>query len=158
MSDTYLTNMSNYAHSAQLPDLSQTLCMEKMGCFIHLATQTRPDLIFSVIQLSRRNKKATWRDMFAVDRVLRYVAGTVTVCQTYCSYSLPPELYTTVDVSYNCHADSKLHKGVAIHYGRFSLHSYPCLRSSPSLLVLAQQPSSLGHIQVQGLSCGRVIS
>ena len=58
--------------------------------------------------------------MSAVDRVLRYVAGTTSVGQTYCTYGLPPELYITLDVSYNCHADSKSHTGVSVHYGRFS--------------------------------------
>ena len=57
MSETNLTNMSNYVHLAQLPDLSQTLYMEKVGCLIHLAThQTRPELIFSVTQLSHRRR------------------------------------------------------------------------------------------------------
>ena len=120
MSETYVTNMPKYAHLAQLPDDCQTLYMQKVGCLIHLATQSRPELIFSVTQLSRRNKKATRRDMYAVDRTLRYVAGTPTAGQTYCTYGLPPELYATVDVSYNCHADSKSHTGVSIHYGRFS--------------------------------------
>ena len=43
MPETYLTNMSNYVHLVQLPDLSQSLNMEKVGCLIHLVTQTRPD-------------------------------------------------------------------------------------------------------------------
>jgi hypothetical protein len=120
MSETYVTNMPQHAHLAQLPDDCQTLYMQKVGCLIHLATQSRPDLMFSVTQLSRRNKKATRRDMYAVDRTLRYVAGTPTAGQTYCTYGLPPELYATVDVSYNCHADSKSHTGVSLHYGRFS--------------------------------------
>ena len=62
MSETYVTNMSQSAHLAQLPDDSQTLYMEKVGCLIHLATQSRPELMFSVTQLSRRNKRATRRD------------------------------------------------------------------------------------------------
>ena len=40
--------------------------------------------------------------------------------QTYCTSGLFPELYATVDVSYNGHADSKSHTGVSVHYGRFS--------------------------------------
>ena len=88
MSETYVTNMPQYAHLVQLSDNHQTLYMEKVDCLIHLATQTRPELIFSVTQLSRRNKKATRRDMSAVDRVLRYVAGTATLGQTYCTYGL----------------------------------------------------------------------
>jgi hypothetical protein len=120
MSETHISNMSKYSHLALLPDSDQTLYMAKVGCLIHLATQSRPELILSVTQLSRNNKKATRRDMSAVDRTLRYVAGTPTVGQTYCTYGLPPELYATVDVSYNCHADSKSHTGVSLHYGRFS--------------------------------------
>ena len=100
MSETHISNMSKYTHLAQLPDFDQTLYMEKVGCLIHLATQTRPDLILSVTQLSRSNKKATRRDMSAANRVLRYVAGTATLGQTYCTYGLPPELYATVAVSY----------------------------------------------------------
>ena len=134
MSETYVTNMPQYTHLAQLPDDCQTLYMQKVGCLIHLATQSRPDLMFSVTQLSRRNKKATRRDMYAVDRTLRYVAGTPTAGQTYCTYGLPPELYATVDVSYNCHADSKSHTGVSLvqlnvlHlfiYLKFSFHFAP---------------------------------
>ena len=91
MSETHMTNMSKYTHLAHLPDNLQTLCMEKVGCLIHLATQSRPELIFSVTPLSRRNKKATRRDMSAVDRALRYVTGTPTVGQTYCTYGLLSE-------------------------------------------------------------------
>ena len=122
MSETFVTIIPNYAHLAQLPDNHQTLYMEKVGCLVHLATQTRPGLIFSVTQWSRRNKMATRRDMSAVNRLLRYVASTITVSQTYCTYGLPPELYATVDVFHNCHADSKSHTGVSLHYGRFSTH------------------------------------
>ena len=120
MSERYVTNMPQYAHLAQLPDYHQTLYLEKVGCLVHLTTQRQPDLILSVTQISRRNKKATRRDMSAVDRVLWYIADTATLGQTYCTYGLPPELYATVDVSYNCHADSKSHTGVSVHYGRFS--------------------------------------
>ena len=89
MSETYVTNMLQYAHLAQLPDDRQTLYMKKVGYLIHLAMQSRPDLIFSVTQLSRRNKKATRRDISAVDRILRYVAGTPTVGQTYYTVDFP---------------------------------------------------------------------
>ena len=143
MSETYVTNMSQYAHLAQLPDDSQTLYMEKVGCLIHLATQARPELMFSVTQLSRRNKKATRRDMSAVDRVLRYVAGTATVGQTYCTYGLPPELYAPVDVSYNFHADLKLHTGVSIHYGRFST---PFISMSKKQFIIADSSTAAEFI------------
>jgi hypothetical protein len=143
MSETHISNMYKYTHLAQLPDFDQTLYMEKVGCLIHLATQSRPDLIFSVTQLSRRNKKATRRDMSAVDRTLRYVAGTPTVGQTYCTYGLPPELYATVDVSYNCHADSKSHTGVSLHYGRFST---PFISMSKKQSIIADSSTAAEFI------------
>ena len=143
MSETYVTNTSKYAHLAQLPDDSQTLFMEKVGCLVHLATQTRPELMFSVTQLSCRNKRATRRDMSAVDRALRYVAGTATVGQTYCTYGLPPELCATVDVSYKYHADLKSHTGVSVHYGRFST---PFISMSKKLSIIADSSTAAEFI------------
>ena len=69
MAETYLTNMSQYANTP-LHDTLQTQFMSKVGKLIHLATQTRPDILYATTQLSRRNKKASRRDMLAVDRVL----------------------------------------------------------------------------------------
>ena len=144
MSETYVTNMTKYAHLAQLPDDCQTLYMQKVGCLIHLATQSWPELIFSVTQLSRRNKKATRRDMYAVDRTLRYVVGTPTLGQTYCTYGLPPELYATVDVSYNCHADSKSHTG------RFST---PFISMSKKRSIIADSSTAAEFIGAQVHRC-----
>ena len=72
MSETYLTNMDNYTNTP-LHDTLQTLFMRKVGKLIHLATQTRPDILYAMTQLLRRNKKASRRDMLAVDRVLHYI-------------------------------------------------------------------------------------
>ena len=86
--------------------------------------------------------------MSAVDRVLRYVAGIATLGWTYCTYGLSPELYATVDVSYNCHADWKSHTGVSVHYGRLSIIA----DSSTAAEFIGAH--TLGHRQ----SCGHAIS
>ena len=118
-----------------------------VGCLIHLATQTQPELILSATQLSRR-------DVCAVDRVLRYVAGTVDVGQTYCSYGLSPELCTTVDVSYNCHADSKSHTGVTVHYGRFSTPFIPMSKKQSIIADSSTAAEFIGTHTGERLSCG----
>ena len=98
MSETYVANMPQYAHLTQLHDDRQTLFMEKVGCLIHLAMQSRPDLIFSVTQLSRRNKKATRSDMSAVDRVLRYVAGSLLTPMAYLLNCMPLLMFPTIAI------------------------------------------------------------
>jgi hypothetical protein len=117
--------------------------MSKVGKLIHLATQTRPDILYATTQLSRRNKKASRRDMLAVDRVLRYVAGTIDEGQTYCCYDLPAELYATIDVSYNCHTDSKSHTGITLHYGRFSSPTATLSKKQP---IVADSSTSAEYI------------
>ena len=142
MAETYLTNMSNYTNTP-LHDTLQTQFMSKVGKLIHLATQTRPDILYATTQLSRRNKKASRRDMLAVDRVLRYVAGTIDEGQTYCCYDLPAELYATIDVSYNCHTDSKSHTGITLHYGRFSSPTATLSKKQP---IVADSSTSAEYI------------
>ena len=159
MSETYLTNMGDYPN-IPLHDTKQTLYMSKVGKLIHLATQTRPDILYATTQLSRRNKKASRRDMLAVDRVLRYVAGTIEegqiyCChnlpaagtieegQSYCCHNLPAELYATIDVSYNCHTDSKSHTGITLHYGRFSSPTATLSKKQP---IVADSSTSAEYI------------
>ena len=142
MSKTYLTNMDNYTNTP-LYDTLQTLFMSKVGKLIHLATQTRPNILYATTQLSRRNKKVSRRDMLAVDRVLRYIAGTSDMGQTYCSWGLPPDLYATIDVSYNCHTDSKSHTGIPLHYGRFSSTTAALSKNQP---IIADSSASAEYI------------
>ena len=112
--------------------------------------QTRPDLIFSVTQLSRRN---TRHDMSAVDRVLRYVAGTATLGQTYCTYGLSPNLYATVDAMQTRSRTQVYQYTTAVS----QLHLYPCPRSSPLSQTPAQRPSSLAPMLGHRQSCGHAI-
>jgi len=94
--------------------------------------------------------------MCAVDRVLRYAAGTANVGQTYCSYGLAPKLYATVDVSYNCHADSKSHTGVSLHYGRFST-PFISMPKNQSIIDDASTPAEFigAHTGEQAIMCAQ---
>ena len=76
--------------SSDLPILSstlQTLFQEKVGNILYLASHTRPDLIYSTTQLSRRSNKATSKDMAAVNRLLRCIASTAHLGLTFCTHS-----------------------------------------------------------------------
>ena len=81
-SETFVTIIPNYAHLAQLPDNHKTLLlMEKVGCLARVSSSRSPNCLAEI----------KWRhdDMSAVNRLLRYVASTITVGQTYCTYGLP---------------------------------------------------------------------
>ena len=76
MTEDFLTSLKT---SHNLPLLSsdlQTLFQEKIANILFLASNTRPDLIYSTTQLSRRRKEATAKDMSAVDRLIRYIDST----------------------------------------------------------------------------------
>ena len=76
MQEDYLTSMPELDTKALLLPPFQTLFQEKVGSILYLASQSRPDLLYSVTQLSRRSNKATSRDMKAADRLLAYIATT----------------------------------------------------------------------------------
>ena len=86
MSEDYLTGMSSKFDDILLTPSLQTLFQEKVGSILYLASQTRPDLLYSTMQLSRRSNKTTARDMAAADRLLRYIAFTASLGITFCSY------------------------------------------------------------------------
>ena len=103
MSKDFLTNMPLPSVDLLSPPELQTLFQEKAGSILYLASQTRPDLLYSTTQLSRRSNKTTSRDMAAADRLLRYLASTLSLGITFCSYNLNKSfcLFAYVDASYN---------------------------------------------------------
>ena len=79
MSEDYLTGLSLHTDDILLTAPFQTLFQEKVGSILYLASQTRPDLLYSTTQLSWRSNKTTARDMAAADRLLRYIASTASL-------------------------------------------------------------------------------
>jgi hypothetical protein len=120
MSEDFLTNMPTNDPTNLLSADLQTLFQEKVGSILYLASQTRPDLLYSTTQLSRRSNKCTLRDMAAADRLLRYIASTSSLGITFCSYNQAFRIFAYVDASYNCYTDSKSHSGVSLHLGQYS--------------------------------------
>ena len=120
MQEDYLTSMPELDTKALLLPPFQTLFQEKVGSILYLASQSRPDLLYSVTQLSRRSNKATSRDMKAADRLLAYIATTKSLGLTLGSKSGDFTLHAYVDASYNCYPDSKSHTGVSLHLGKDS--------------------------------------
>ena len=87
---------------------------------MYLASHTRPDLLYSTTQLSRRSNKATSKDMAAADRHLRYIASTADLGLTFYTHDHSASLFAYVDSSYDCYSDSKAHFGISLHLDRYS--------------------------------------
>ena len=104
MSETYMTNMSKYAHFAQ-PTITRLYTWRRWAASsISLRKHAR---ISSFQSLNRLDDIKKRHDVTCVQSIEFYgmlLAGTDTVYQTYCTYGLPPELCVTVNVSYNCDA------------------------------------------------------
>ena len=120
MQEDFLTGMPEFDSVTLLLPPQQTLFQEKVGSILYLASQSRPDLLYSITQLSRRSNKATLRDMKASDRLLAYIAATKTLGLTLGSDSDDFTLHAYVDASYNCYTDSKSHTGISLHLGATS--------------------------------------
>jgi len=120
MSAQFLPLLDQFSADAILSDNLINLFQQMVGCPQYLVSQTRPDLKFSVNQLSRRTKSPTSLDSKAIRRLLFYVHPTKHWGLTFCSYGQPFELFVTADSSFNCYSDSKSHTGVTIHLGQFS--------------------------------------
>jgi hypothetical protein len=73
MAEDYLTSLPFDSLNPILPPSDQTLFQENVGSVLYLASQSRPDLLYAITQLSRRSNKYTARHMKAVDRLLNYI-------------------------------------------------------------------------------------
>jgi hypothetical protein len=73
MTEDFLTALPDHITAPLLSPSEQTLFQEKVGNILYLAPQSRPDIMYSITQLSRRSNKCTARDMKAVDRLLNYI-------------------------------------------------------------------------------------
>lgn len=78
-----------------------------VGCLLYLATQTRPDISYTVGLLARFNSnpgEAHWK---AVKHLMRYIKGTLDFCLTYSkSASLPHPFIVYTDADHGSCADS----------------------------------------------------
>jgi hypothetical protein len=117
MAEDFLTMLPSDDSNPILSPNDQTLFQEKVGSILYLASQSRPDLLYAITQLSRRSNKCTTRDMKAVDRLLNYTFATEMLGLTLGSATLDWTLHAFVDASYNCYADSKSHSGISLHLG-----------------------------------------
>ena len=96
---------------------------------------TRPDILYAVITLSQHTQSPTEHDMAAVERLLRYVAGTIDLTMKYNkSTSSDLQLSAYADASYNVHHDNKSHSGLLVCLGTYSA---PLLYSSKKQTITA---------------------
>ena len=102
-----------------LPPAGITDYQSRVGSLLYLAINTRPDILYAMSMLSRKNKAPTHHDLSYVNRVLLYVIGTRDLALKFHSTE-GVKLYATVDASYACHPDFKSHSGCTLHIGRLS--------------------------------------
>jgi hypothetical protein len=84
---------------------------------LYLAKRIRPDILVAVSYLCTRVTVATDRDLDKLNRVLKYLSGTMDQRLTlYAEWPLCVHAY--VDASYGVHEDAKSHTGVYLTLGR----------------------------------------
>lgn len=65
---------------------SKNMNDEAIGHLLFAAYVTRPDISFSVIQLSRYADEPKWAHWMAVKRIMRYLSGTINMKLTYSKF------------------------------------------------------------------------
>ena len=63
-----------------------------VGCLMYLAVTTRPDIAFAAMWLGQYSSKPTRHHFLTAKHVLRYLAGTPTLCLSFGSPSLLPDV------------------------------------------------------------------
>jgi hypothetical protein len=104
--------------------------MSILGSLIFLL-RTRPDIAYAVNRIATRTCRATIKDMYALGRILKYLAGTVDLGLRF-NPSQREDLTTIfchVDAAYACHIDGKSHSGYCFslgshHTGKFYCRSF----------------------------------
>ncbi|XP_033224437.1 secreted RxLR effector protein 161-like [Belonocnema kinseyi] len=85
---------------------------EAIGSLLYLANVTRPDISFAVNLLSRNQSHPTEQDWIDVNRIFRYLQGTIDLSLTYRGIKNNLEIYT--DSSFKDNPDSTSTSELAI--------------------------------------------
>eukprot|EP01034_Spumella_vulgaris_P022924 gene22924-29102_t len=87
----------------------------KLMKLMFLGKRSRPDILFTMSYLATKCKEPCVSDMHKLDRVLRYINGTLNIGVTLEPDSLLVHSY--IDASYASHSDAKGHSGSIISIG-----------------------------------------
>jgi hypothetical protein len=90
--------------------------MRNLGLIGYLATNTRPDIANAYSRVAINCSAPTIKDMQAINRIIRYLAGTRSHGLHY-KTDVPITLEAYVDASYNSHADARSHLGYTLSLG-----------------------------------------
>lgn len=102
-----------------LNPIAQELYQSLTGTLLYLAIGTRPDILCSVHDRARKTQQATNRDLYAAQRILRYIMHTYDRCITFDGQQ-PLEVFGYADSTFNTDADRKSKFGYCFNLGRFS--------------------------------------
>jgi hypothetical protein len=83
---------------------------------LYLAKRTRPDILLPISFLTTRVQNPDLDDLNKLNRVLKYVNGTKSLCISL-SISDSPKVHAFIDASYGIHEDGKSHSGLVITLG-----------------------------------------
>ena len=89
-----------------LNPIAQELYQSLTGTLLYLAIGTRPDILCSVHDRTRKMQQATNRDSYAAQRILRYIMHTYDRCITFDGQQ-PLEVFGYADSTFNTDADRK---------------------------------------------------
>ena len=116
-------------HSSTSEDVDQPLEDKERETFhsvvaklLYIAKRTRPDVLTAVSYLTTRVKEPNVGDQARLDRLMRYLKGSVDL-----ELTLKPEglnkVQCYIDASHGCHKDGKGHTGVMITLGSGSIYA-----------------------------------
>jgi hypothetical protein len=125
MSSTFTDEYQD--NSDKLSDEDKQKFMSILGSLIFLL-RTRPDIAYAVNRMATRKCRATIKDMYALGRIMKYLAGTINLGLTF-NPSQREDLTTIfcwVDAAYACHLDGKSHSGYCFSLGSHHTGKFFC--------------------------------
>ena len=103
--------------SEKLEEEDKLKFMSILGSLIFLLC-TRPDIAYAVNRMATKTCRATIKDMYAIERILKYLKGTVELGLTFNpSQRDLTTIFCWLDEAYACHLDGKSHSGYCFSLG-----------------------------------------
>jgi hypothetical protein len=112
-SDLFMINKASRTLSAQEAKSVHAVVAK----LLYLAKRVRPDILLTIAFLSTRVKAPIAQDQAKLDRVLKYLNGTVGNVLTLKPTGGSMRVEGYIDASFGCHPDGKSHTGLVVTVG-----------------------------------------
>jgi hypothetical protein len=104
-----------YIHDKQSPACDKTKFLSLTMSLMYLARFTRADILMPVSYLATRSSNPTEEDFVKLQRIVRYIAGTIDVCLIFKPTDMLLKVYA--DASHIVHMDGRGQAGIVITLG-----------------------------------------